>query len=105
VLRVLLALATLGLLLYALIDCIGTDDSRVKGLPKVVWILIIVLVGIVGPVAWIIAGRERDWQPPQRPAGRRPLAPDDDPDFLRDLDLDVKRERREKRPEDDFPPS
>ncbi len=100
-LRVLLAIATLALLLYALIDCIRTDASLVKGLPKIIWILLIVLVWIVGPLAWILAGRHRSWEPPQRPARPRPLAPDDDPDFLRELD--IKRKRRENRPEDESP--
>ncbi len=85
-LRVLLTLATLGLLLYALIDCIRTDTSLVKGLPKILWILLILLVLIVGPLAWILAGRNRSWGAPQRTAGCGPLAPDDDPDFLRTLD-------------------
>ena len=102
-LRVLLTFATIGLLLYALIDCIRTDDSLVRGLPKILWILLIVLAWIVGPLAWIVAGRNRSSGPPQRPVRRGPLAPDDDPDFLRELD--IKRKRRENRPEDESPTS
>ena len=61
--------------------------------------LLIILIWVIGPLAWIIAGRERTWEVPQRPAPPRPIAPDDDPDFLRDLDLDVKRDK--PRGEDD----
>lgn len=99
VLRALMVLIPLALTLYALIDCIRTDDSQVKGLPKIVWVLIIILIWVVGPLAWIFAGRDRRWELPERHKPPRPVAPDDDPDFLRDLDLDVKRER--PRNEDD----
>ena len=95
----LLYVLPLALTLYALIDCVRTDETLVKGLPKIVWVLLIILIWVIGPLAWIIAGRERTWEVPQRPAPPRPIAPDDDPDFLRDLDLDVKREK--PRGEDD----
>ena len=78
------------LAIYALIDCIQTDESEIRGLPKVGWIVLIVLVGIVGPVAWLIAGRTRSGRsrlslPGSRDASAQPprtLAPDDDPEFL-----------------------
>ena len=38
---------------------------------------------------------------PARPPEQRPLGPDDDPDFLRDLD----RKRRRRKPEDPDPSS
>lgn len=88
-LRVLLIVVGFGLSLYALIDCIRTEEEGIKGLPKIAWILLIVLVSYLGPIAWIVAGREREW--PTFPEQQRPLAPDDDPDFLRKLDKDLRR--------------
>ena len=41
------------------------------------------LIGIIGPIAWIIAGKNRRPKPPKR--GKGPIGPDDDPDFLRKL--------------------
>ena len=38
--------------------CVQTDEKDVQGLPKLVWVLLIVLVWIVGPVAWLVAGRK-----------------------------------------------
>jgi hypothetical protein len=78
------------LAIYALIDCIQTDESEIRGLPKIGWIVLIVLVGIVGPVAWLIAGRARTGRsrlslPGSRDSSSPPtrtLAPDDDPEFL-----------------------
>lgn len=92
-LRVLLLVVGFALSLYALIDCIRTEDDQVKGLPKLVWILLIVLVTYLGPIAWILAGRDRQW--PVFPEGRQPVAPDDDPDFLRNLDIDLKRRNQD----------
>lgn len=83
-LRVLPILIGLGLAIYALVDCIQTDETKVRGIPKVFWIILIVLISFVGPIAWLIAGKER--QLPRQ--GRRqsgPLGPDDDPDFLRGI--------------------
>lgn len=83
--RVLPVLIGLGLAIYALVDCIQTDDSRVRGIPKMLWIVLIVLITFVGPLAWLIAGKERS-QPGRGGRQRRgPLGPDDDPDFLRGL--------------------
>lgn len=89
-LRVLLVVVGFGLALYALIDCIRTEDEKVKGLPKLVWVVLIVLVSYLGPLAWLLVGRERAWPSPQ-PDRPRPMAPDDDPDFLRNLDRDLKK--------------
>lgn len=49
-------LLEMGLLIWALIDVIRRE--RVKGGNKVVWILIIVLVNIIGPIVYFLFGRE-----------------------------------------------
>jgi hypothetical protein len=108
------------LAIYALVDCIQTDESEVRGLPKYGWIALIVLVGIVGPVAWLVAGRVRTGESrvalpggnrsPQPP---RTLAPDDDPEFLGrlgshnsyDRQLEEWEEELRKRTGDDPPDS
>jgi phospholipase D-like protein len=98
--RVLLYALPVVLAIYALVDCIQTEDREVRGLPKLAWIALIVLFWVVGPVAWLVAGRARGATGTGRrapwPAGptagqpdyerpRRTLAPDDDPEFLRQL--------------------
>ena len=88
-LRLLPWLATVALTVYAVVDCIQTDDSRVRNLPKVLWILLVLLFPLVGPIAWLVAGRPPRSTPGQgqgpRPQARPPRGPDDDPDFLRRL--------------------
>ncbi|MEV1064342.1 PLD nuclease N-terminal domain-containing protein [Streptomyces sp. NPDC050263] len=92
-LRYLPFLLVLALWIYAFIDCLNTPEEEVRGLPKVVWVIIILLFGevIVGPVAWLVAGKVR-----HAPAGGAAggtartsrtewVAPDDNPEFLKSL--------------------
>jgi hypothetical protein len=96
-LRLLPFLAMLGLAVLALIDCLARDDDEIRGLPKVVWVFVILLFPLLGSIVWFLAGRPRPasagpgpWRPGfgvtgGQPPPRRPVAPDDDPDFLRGL--------------------
>ncbi|WP_199521198.1 PLD nuclease N-terminal domain-containing protein [Jiangella anatolica] len=87
-------MVAIALLVYALIDCLQTDSARFRSLNRGAWLAIIVLIPLVGPILWLAMGKQRNR--PQRPAGPppRPLAPDDDPEFLRRLrDSDTKHEQ------------
>ncbi|MEV7776605.1 PLD nuclease N-terminal domain-containing protein [Kitasatospora sp. NPDC086791] len=107
-LRILLTIVLpLAFWVWAFVDCLTTPEDEVKHLPKVVWVLIVLLFPPLGPIAWLIAGKRRgflraataDGYPgypaadgPGHPAARggRPLAPDDDPEFLASLKKDDK---------------
>jgi hypothetical protein len=82
--RPLSLLIVLGFMIFCLVDCFQTPEERVRNLPKALWVLLIIIVPIVGGVAWLVVGRT-----PVRPTGgstrNRPVAPDDDDDFLRGL--------------------
>ncbi|MFI9099996.1 PLD nuclease N-terminal domain-containing protein [Streptomyces fildesensis] len=86
-LRYLPFLLVLALWIYAFIDCLNTPEEEVRGLPKVVWVIIILLFGevLVGPIAWLVAGRNRR----RAPARSQWVAPDDNPDFLKGLKDDT----------------
>jgi hypothetical protein len=86
-LRVLPWVLGVALTVYAAVDCIQTDESRVRNLPKLVWVFLILLFAFAGPLAWFIAGRPRRDLPWRRPGTPKPppRGPDDDPDFLRNL--------------------
>lgn len=45
----------LGLMVYALVDLARRE--RVKG-DRWIWVVVIVLVGIIGPIVYFVAGRE-----------------------------------------------
>jgi hypothetical protein len=85
----LVALVALVLGIYALVDCLRTTGSQVRGLPVGVWVAVIVLLPVVGPLAWLLAGRTHGSRPAPPAASSRgaaPKGPDDDEDFLRSLD-------------------
>jgi len=52
-----IVLIQLGLLVAALYD-LEKDDRRVRGGSKIVWVLIIVVVNLIGPILYFVAGRE-----------------------------------------------
>lgn len=78
------------LFVYGLIDCLRSEAKDVRSIPKPAWVAIIVLLNVIGVVLWFFFGRPRygsSARPSSRttPPARRPVAPDDDPDFLRNL--------------------
>lgn len=123
----------LGLTLYAVLDVLLGDKERMRLLRRPLWVLVVLLVPVVGPIAWLVLGRpprepggpprttgegrppgeddgRRDhpsWGPvapdgtrrsgpgPRAGGGRRPgrapRGPDDDPEFLRQLEKRLRR--------------
>lgn len=113
-LRYLPFLLELIMLVYCLVDCAQTDESRVRNLPKLAWIVLIIIFPIVGGIAWLVAGRPvrtgravpwpstgtAGYPEYQRP---RPVAPDDDPQFLAQLNkANTEHERLLKTWEEDL---
>ncbi|TQK52619.1 phospholipase D-like protein [Streptomyces sp. SLBN-118] len=93
-LRYLPFLLVLALWIYAFIDCLNTPEQEVKHLPKVVWVIIVLLFGevLIGPIAWLVAGKGRGVSadgstPSEWHRNRRTefVAPDDNPEFLKSL--------------------
>ena len=76
-LRVLLFVAVVMLTIYCIVELAQTKGARVRAMPR--WLFVVICVPVIGPFAWLLAGR-----PAPRPRPR-PLAPDDDEDFLRGL--------------------
>jgi hypothetical protein len=83
--------------IYAVVDCALFDRSRIRGLPRGWWIVVILLVPIIGGLLWFLVGRGRSLRFGRGGAsggGRRSNAPDDDPEFLRRLRDDAAHEER-----------
>ncbi|WP_306321148.1 MULTISPECIES: PLD nuclease N-terminal domain-containing protein [unclassified Streptomyces] len=91
-LRYLPFLLVLALWIYAFIDCLNTPEKEVRKLPKVVWVILILLFGevLLGPIAWLVVGRPRRAPAAGGGARTRFVAPDDNPEFLRSLGDDDK---------------
>lgn len=81
------------LAIAALIVCSTTEDDEIAVFPKLIWMLFIVFLPLAGAILWFAYGRRRkvhqQWRPgsgfPEHERPRRPLAPDDDPEFLRGI--------------------
>ena len=93
---VLLAAVQLVLLVLALISVLSAP--RVRAMPRALWVLVILLIPVLGPLSYFAWGRpaaaprEKSLPPRGKP---RPAAPDDDPDFLRSVDTEQARLDRE----------
>ena len=88
-LRVLMFLVPLALSVYAFIDCISTKDDEIRHMPKPLWAILVLLFPLVGSISWLIAGKKRV-RSAERP--RQWVAPDDNPEFLKSLDDEEKRD-------------
>ena len=103
-LELLLGVVTFALWVFCLVDAIGAQSSRVRNLPKVAWILLILFFPLIGSIAWLVAGRPESGAPrrsayerevPDYPEYDRPgrasaVDPTKDDEFLRQV-----RERAE----------
>ncbi|MEU0563994.1 PLD nuclease N-terminal domain-containing protein [Nonomuraea sp. NPDC005983] len=95
---VLIGLALLAFWLYSVFDVITTPEDDVRNVPKTLWLLIVALIPLLGGIFWLMYGRPNGpgeaWQAQRQPASRQPApkGPDDDPDFLRDLDRRMRGE-------------
>ena len=108
------ALAALALWAYCIFDVISTDEALMRNMPKILWLVVVIVIPTVGSVAWLLLGRPvgaglrpgdtSTYTPPR--LSRGPTAPDDDPAFLAKLDDETKRlkawEDDLKRREDDL---
>ncbi len=101
-----------GLLVFALgvfclIDAIGRSDAEIRNLPKVGWIVLILLFPLVGSIAWLVAGRPQgaggrsrhERAVPHFPEYDRPgraaaTSPEDDEEFLRKVRERAEEQRR-----------
>ena len=116
-----LALVEVVLLVYCVLNVITTPEGEVRHLPKLLWLLLVVVLPLVGGIAWLIAGRPQGAarsmpykgnagrpSPQGRPGRAQPSRPDDDEAFLRSLReraeqqrKKAEQERRAREPEGD----
>ncbi len=108
-------LLMLGVWLFCIIDVITTDAALCRNLPKLVWLLLVILLVDLGSIAWLVAGRpwagsstanlaykgNRGADPRfpeyERPNRFRPSNPDDDEAFLGQLRERAEQQRRDHR--------
>ncbi|MFC7329292.1 PLD nuclease N-terminal domain-containing protein [Marinactinospora rubrisoli] len=107
----LITLVSIVLWVYAFFDALTSPAEEVRNLPKILWLIIIVVFMLVGPLLWLFLGRPRapsvemsadpamaaaadetEADGPHPSETQRPLGPDDDPEFLRRLDKRINPE-------------
>jgi hypothetical protein len=77
------------LAIYCWIELAQSDPRDVRQAPRWAWAFAIV-IPLLGPIAWLVYGRPNGEAPTPvapRPHNRQ-IAPDDDPEFLRNLKID-----------------
>jgi hypothetical protein len=109
---------------YTVLEVITTDESRMRNLPKLTWVFIVILLFDIGALAWWVAGRPQgaarslpykgnDGIPPEydRPGRATAYNPDDDEAFLAELRARAEEQRkkaaeqaRRLRQQEDEPP-
>ncbi|MFF1830573.1 PLD nuclease N-terminal domain-containing protein [Paenarthrobacter sp. NPDC058040] len=95
-LRVVGVVLVLVVFVYALIDVIRTDSRSTRGISKPAWIVVMLVLPVLGAVLWFIFGRPYG-RPSARPVRSYPTAPDDDPEFLRNLESRRRNQAEEER--------
>jgi len=98
----------LALWIFCVVDVISSRDDEVRNLPKLGWLVLVLLFPFVGSVAWLAAGRPRraapragryerpapefpEYDHPGRAAAADPVA---DAEFLRKVRERAEEQRR-----------
>ncbi|MCW2671512.1 MAG: hypothetical protein JWP14_101 [Frankiales bacterium] len=110
---------------YTILDVITTDEGRMRNLPKLTWVFIVILLFEIGALAWWVAGRPQGAErslpykgntgiPPEydRPGRATAQHPDDDAAFLAQLRARAEEQRKKaaeqarllRKQEDEPPP-
>lgn len=107
--RILLVVAVLAVTVYALADWASRSRTWTPGrVNRWVWLALIVLIPLIGPLAWIITGWVTRAEAARNPGAVPPtpvVRPDDDPDAISDLADRIARRQKRTRPERKMPPT
>ena len=105
-LQLVVAVATFALAVYCLVGVIGTPADRVRNLPKLAWVALVLLFPLLGSIAWLVAGRpagggaDRGAHGPaafpeyDRPGRAAAADPQKDEEFLRRVRERAEEQRR-----------
>ncbi|WP_159611936.1 PLD nuclease N-terminal domain-containing protein [Glutamicibacter sp. JC586] len=86
------AVVSVALMIYTLIECSRAEKHQVRSLPKSAWVVVIILLPLIGAVLWFVLGRPQSST--SQSTGQQ-KAPDDDEDFLRQLEVWRRQQQRE----------
>ena len=101
----------IGLLIFCLVDCISIYESRIKVLNKIAWVFIIILLPLLGPILWLVIGKDRSRDRPAERARdgrscarRRPRVSEEGADHYESQEARIRRLEAELKALDDDKP-
>jgi hypothetical protein len=102
-----LVLIEVCLLIYCVLNVITTPPEQCRNLPKLLWLVLVIIFPLIGGIAWLVAGRPQGpgrsipykgntGIPPEydRPGRATALSPDDDAAFLAELKKRAEEQRK-----------
>jgi hypothetical protein len=97
------SLLVVAAMVFAVVDIVMRDDGQIKHMPKVVWLILVILLPLIGTVLWFTIGRDYPERPARAPRAARhapaPPAPPPPRDTrtteqqLADLEREIEEER------------
>lgn len=93
------AVIVVAVTIFAVVDCAMTDAKRTRALPKPVWVVVVLLVPVVGPLLWLFFGKVRGNGVAAKPVQ---TTPDDDETFLRSIGIESDSEERIRKLEEEL---
>jgi hypothetical protein len=92
--------------IWAILDVIATEAELCRNLPKVVWLILVLVLADIGSLAWLLLGRpeKRSWKPGSTDysAPRRPIAYEDHPRYSATPEITGRRSEELDRRLDDW---
>lgn len=90
------------LISLVLVDIITKDQSQIRNLPKVTWVIMVIFLPLIGTIVWFVAGRSYpeprehvSFGDPRRAEAVRPMRSVEDE--LANLDAEIAFHEREAR--------
>jgi hypothetical protein len=99
-----LAVATIAFLVvftvFTTVFAASANKQEVRLLPKWAWVLLCLFIPFFGGLLYLMVGRPLRTGPAAPKGKKRVIAPDDDPNFLRDLSKKIRKDEEDDKPKD-----
>lgn len=99
-----LAVATIAFLVvftvFTTVFAASANKQEVRLLPKWAWVLLCLFIPFFGGLLYLMVGRPLRTGPAAPKGKKRVIAPDDDPNFLRDLSKKIHKDEEDDKPKD-----